>query len=159
MSHMNKYADWSEADLCDETVLEIGSMSILWSKFEFLCFNKGLCEENRLHKYDNVVKIISEKIDAKKIYGAMIAYLLKRYKNIDTINERLGLSDAGEVDLKPIFSKESCDNIDACIASLHISRRIRNNLIHGRKDEKELNDFLPLFGCVNNFLLSAIKAL
>ena len=142
-------------EIRDEVVAEIGRFAILWNYFEKdFCMN--CCNPRKIKEVKERIAVEPEKIDV------FLKVLSKRRHHFGfNVSEyiRTGLypgnarrTGSEDESCMRDFMEEIRDNtLDGCLLIIY---RIRNNLMHGLKLPKDLNDQLELFQSANEVLES-----
>ncbi len=149
-------------EVTSETCEAIGDFSIAWAQFERTFFEQG-------YNYNKAESIIVHELDTidvskiESIRNLLLDYAQKEFGEINNficklyIREREAAvyNDAIEKFLSDQFEYMSLDeSVKACI---YISNRFRNNMLHGSKDIRKLNNQIKIFQELKDFLISLIK--
>ena len=142
-------------NLNDELIMEIGKFAILWSCFEHNYCNNS-CNPNAIKTVASLVTIDKEKqIKLAKVLNQRrnwFGQIISEY--VETGLYPLNARQNSKEDrlLMEKFMEQSDDDLHCgCLLVIY---RIRNNLMHGLKCIKQLNDQLELFKAVNEVLES-----
>lgn len=142
-------------EIAEETVMEIGKFTILWSHFEDAFFG------NRCNAY----KIVKEykkfyiREDAQKQFADALSkrrdwtqQLISEYADEGLHPGNADQSDDNHKALMEEFMEQKGEDLRCgCLLIIH---RIRNNMMHGLKSIEYLDDQLELFQAINAILES-----
>ena len=136
--------------LNDETVLEIGKFTILWNLFEKKYCNNN-CSPRVLKRIapkitidSDAMKSLSVVLNARRIWLNM---LIPEYTQLSLHPKNAKASS--EEDIKCMEQFLKMEGEELVLGSLLIIHRIRNNMMHGLKTAKLLDDQIELFKAVN----------
>lgn len=139
--------------LKDETILEIGRFAVLWNLFERSYFRRrcNACKiKNNADRFridSNIQEHFAKQLNARcELLGQDIhVYVRKSLHDIEGEN----LNEEYVAEMVRFLQYPSDDTTCGCLLAVC---RIRNNLMHGIKDIKELDDQIELFRAANEVL-------
>ena len=142
-----------ERQLQDETILEIGKFAVLWNWFE------GTYFERECNAY-KIEESASEFVVGSAIQNQFANQLKERCsrfgQDIETYVreslhdlEKRNVNDRHIAEIVRFLQQTGNDTTCGCLLAVC---RIRNNLMHGIKDIRELDDQIELFKTANGVL-------